>query len=133
MRLRNPILRCYLSSLHPFIHAAHCAITILPAVGRPYKTGRLKCLSSKGRKKYLSSSIHFEYRLSPYMELHARCENCWPYILVKYSLSFVKERPQGCSASWHADAVNQIQFGAFPLAQVPSQPHKWTVHGINLK
>ena len=45
------------------LHAAHCAIKILPAVGGPYKTGRLKCLRS---------SIHFEYRLSPYMELHAR-------------------------------------------------------------
>lgn len=58
------------SSLHPVSQAAHCAMRVLPAVGAPYNSGRLK---------WRSSSIHFEYRFSPYMALHAN-------VLIKDSL-----------------------------------------------
>ena len=117
LRWRNQIKYLYAiwSSLHPFIQAAHCAIKVLPAVVGPYSTGRLKCLSS---------SIHFEYRLMPYMELQARMAGPIFSWRMPSALSRSKRRaevPVGMLMLWTKSSFGPFYWHKSPLSHISGQ------------
>ena len=114
LRLRNQIkyLDAIWSSLYPFIQAAHYVIKVFCL---PYSTGRLKCLSS---------SIHFEYRLRPYMELQARMAGPIFSWRIPSALSRSKRRaevPVGMLMLWTKSSFGPFSWHRSPLSHISGQ------------